>query len=178
MSLQDSSHSVVMRSFLLSSYERLRGVADGILRRQPPGHTFQATALVHEAVVRLLRSQNYTFHDRVHFFRAMVREMHRTIIDAARKRRSREEYLEYMKHRVQDLTDTSLDPVEVLAFDEAISELERIDPDGAHIAELRCISGLTHAEIASLLSVSTRTIERRWAHIRSRLFVAMQAGYC
>lgn len=173
---RDSRPAGTAHQFLLSSYVELRRVAEAILRHQQPGETFQATGLVHEAAVRLMRSRNYSFNDRVHFFRAMVREMRRILVDAARKRKSRRGHLTEMRYQLRDMTDASYDPLEILALDEALVELERTDPDGAQIAELRCIGGMTHTEIASILSVSLRTVERKWALARSRLSLAMRTG--
>lgn len=171
-----SRRSTATHHFLLSTYVELRRVAEAILKRQPAGETFQATGLVHEAAVRLMRARNYSFNDRIHFFRAMVREMRRILVDAARKRQSRRHHLAAVRYQVRDLTDTSFEPLEILAFDEALQSLEQTDPDGAQIAELRCVGGMTHAEIAALLAVSQRTVERKWAFARSRLSLAMQSG--
>jgi RNA polymerase sigma factor (TIGR02999 family) len=162
--------------FLLATYFDLRKFAETFLKRNESAHITHPTALVHEAAVRLLRRDRSGFNNREHFFRTMVREMRRVLVDAARKRKHRKHQSLSDQAPIRDVTVSGLDPVEILALDEALSALERTNPANAQIAELRLLGGLSHSEIASLMSISERTVERKWACARSQLAVTLEVN--
>lgn len=135
----------------------------------------QPTDLVHDAAVRLLGRTQSPFNDREHFFRTMIVEMRRLIIDAARRRKTAQQYLNSTGSCAETITDESYDPLELLIPEDALRALARINPEVARIAELRLLGGLSHAEIAAILAVPQRTVERRWAFARSRLMLLLEA---
>ncbi len=142
-------------------YDELRRIARNYMRRARADHTLQATALVNEAFLRLLRQA--TFNDRAHFFRAAAQAMRRILVDHARRTRAgtripREEQLPLAL-----ATEPALAPrTEVLELDQALSKLAELDPELAQVVELRCFAGLTIREVAEILEVSEATVSREW----------------
>ncbi len=140
------------------------------MRGQPVGHTLQTTALVHEAFLRLSQGKEYAWDDRASFLNAAAQAMRWTLIDHARNRNSRPQ---------DDDDGGALDRVvltyedrvfDLLALDESLKELAADDPTMARVVELRFFAGMPMDEIASLLKIPLRTLERDWAATRARLF--------
>ncbi len=142
-------------------YEELRLLAGGYLRNERPEHTLQRTALVHEAYLRLVAQRRVAWENRAHFLGIFARLMRQTLTNhaVARNRAKRggnnptELILEFYGRREIDVT----------AVDDALRELEALDPRQAQIVELRFFGGLTIEEIARLLEISTATVKREWA---------------
>lgn len=142
-------------------YEELRLLADGYMRNERPEHTLQRTALVHEAYLRLAAQQGVAWENPAHFLGIFARLMRQTLINhaVARTRGKRggkdptELILEFYERRQIDVT----------AIDEALRELEGLDPRQAQIVELRFFGGLTIEEIATVLKISATTVKREWA---------------
>jgi RNA polymerase sigma-70 factor (ECF subfamily) len=142
-------------------YEELRLLAGGYLRNERPEHTLQRTALVHEAYLRLLGQRRVGWENRGHFLGIFARLMRQTLTNhaVARQRAKRggndptELILEFYERRQIDVT----------AVDDALRELEILDPRQAQIVELRFFGGLTVEEIARLLEISPATVKREWA---------------
>lgn len=152
-------------------YDELRHLASSRLAREGPGQTLQATALVHEAWLRLSGEEERSWSDRAHFFRAASLAMRRILVDRARakaslKRGSRQEVINL--HDL-DVADTSLD-TRILLIDEMMDRLEKEDPESARVISLKFFGGLTNREIASMDGSSERTVERHWAYAKARLF--------
>ena len=156
-----------------SLYDELHRRAEALMRQERPDHTLQPTALVHEAWMRL--SAEGDGMERAEFFRLAARCMRRILIDHARTR-GREK-------RGGGRVPVPLDEVmaafeertlDVLALDEALSNMESFDPELARLVELRFFSGLTIAETAAALEVSTATVERGWRVARSWLLTELQ----
>ena len=153
-------------------YDELRRLAAACLRAEPPGMTLQATALVHEAWLRLAGREKQTWNDRTHFFRAAAQAMRRILVDRARRRSS-------LKHghlrlsEVIDVADLSPDD-RVLLIDEALARFATEDPDNARLVALKFFGGFTNREIALSLGLTERTIERRWHFSRACLFALIQ----
>jgi len=152
-------------------YETLRSIAHAHLRKERLGHTLQATALVHEAYLRLARSRAIPWQGRAHFFRVSAEAMRRVLVDHARRNRSQK--------RGGGLCWVSLDALElaadddadeVVVLDEALAVLEREDPRAAQVVKLRFYAGLGLDETAEALELSRRTVARDWAFARARLF--------
>jgi RNA polymerase sigma factor (TIGR02999 family) len=151
-------------------YEELRGLAAARMASESAGHTLQPTALVHEAWLRLAGSGERRWQDRAHFFRVAAMAMRRILVDHARQ-----------KHRLKrggnpvrvDLADIDLavsSPDErVLLVDQALDRLEQLDPEGARVVTLKFFGNYTTAEIAGILGVGERTVERQWTYARARL---------
>jgi len=161
-------------------YDELRNLAAQRLAGEKPGQTLQATALVHEAYVRLVGGEEpYGWDGRGHFFAAAAEAMRRILIDRARHKNTRKAG---GGHRRVDLDafDPALDEpdLELLALDDALSELERRHPRKAEVVKLRFFAGLTTAQAAAALGVSTSTAENDWAYARSWLRLRMGEPDC
>jgi RNA polymerase sigma factor (TIGR02999 family) len=156
-------------------YDELRKLAVARLAEEKPGQTLQATALVHEAYVRLVGgAQPQDWNGRGHFFAAAAEAMRRILVDQARHKQTRKAG---GGHRRLDLDDVepALDeePDDLLALDEALRQLEAKDPRKAELVKLRFFAGLTAEQAAAALGVSTSTAEKDWAYARSWLRVAI-----
>ena len=171
--LEDSEHAP--DALLPLVYDQLRAIAQRRMNQERPGHTLAATALVHEAYVRLIGTASTTYRDRGHFFAAAAEAMRRILIDHARRNRSQKRGgdRQALPLSVIDLADEP-DLDLVLALDEAVSTLEQEDPRAATVVKLRFFAGLEVAETAEAMGVSERTVMREWAFARARLFQLMQ----
>ncbi|HET9013923.1 MAG TPA: sigma-70 family RNA polymerase sigma factor [Gemmatimonadaceae bacterium] len=151
-------------------YEELRRIAHRQLQREKTGHTLDTTALVHEAYLRLAGPTSRDFADRGHFFAMAATAMRRVLVDYARRYRT--EKRGAAPRRVS-LTDTMLVAEEradtLLAVDEALEELGRIDPRLSRVVECRFFAGLTEEETAETLDVTARTVRRDWTKAKGWL---------
>lgn len=151
-------------------YDELRRIAASYMRRERPGQTLQATALVHEAFLRLAGAGT-PWTDRRHFLGIAARSMRQILIERARARGAQKRWAAL--DRVS-LTDALVQgpPVDAMlpALDEALERLEQVDPEQARIVELRYFVGLTGEETAEALGISLATLKRRWALARAWLF--------
>jgi RNA polymerase sigma factor (TIGR02999 family) len=156
-------------------YDELRKLASQWLAREKAGQTLQATALVHEAYLRLLGGEHaQTWNSRGHFFSAAAESMRRILVDNARRKRR-------PKHggdRTQIPLDAIALPVEerlhdLLALDEALTELARQEPRKAELVKLRYFAGLSVEEAAACLGISPITAKRYWAVARAWLYAAL-----
>lgn len=151
-------------------YAELRRLAKFYLGKLPPGQTLQPTALVHEAYLKLFDATNLSWESRGHFFTAAARAMRNILVDQARRKAALKRGGD--RHRVDaDPSDLPIEsPAEdILALHEALERLERDDPRKAQIVMLRFFVQLTGEEIAELLGVTTRTVERDWRYCVARL---------
>jgi RNA polymerase sigma factor (TIGR02999 family) len=156
-------------------YEELRQLATQKLAQEKPGQTLQATALVHEAYLRLVGSPAPTSGDywnsRGHFFAAAAEAMRRILVEAARRKatakrggnRERIDLDEVMTRSAENLED-------VLAVDEVLDQLAAFDPQAAELVKLRFFSGLSGDEAARALGISPRTADSVWAYARAWMF--------
>ena len=149
-------------------YDELRQMAAAQMVREKPGHTLDATALVHEAYLRLVGDQHFA--NRRHFFAACAEAMRRILVESAR-RRSR---LKRGGERVRvDLDATALAPAApdagLLAVDEALSRLAEADPTAAELVKLRYFAGLSIPQAAEALGIGARSADRLWAYARAWL---------
>jgi len=150
-------------------YEELRRIADRALGRERPGHTLQATALIHEAYLRLVDQHTPHFQNRAHFFAIASQIVRRILVDHARRRAS--------VKRGGGGTSVLLDmdvaadapSVDALALDEVLTRLTHLDAQQARIVELRFFGGLTVEETADVLGISPRTVKRDWSMARAWL---------
>src|SRR5436305_13238717 len=156
-------------------YEELRELAAAKLAQEKPGQTLQATALVHEAYVRLVGGASDQHWDgRGHFFAAAAEAMRRILIDRARHKNSRKAGGGRRRVDLNEIELTFDEPdLELLALDDALRELERKDPRKAEVVKLRFFAGLTTAQAAAALGVSPSTAENDWAYARSWLRLRM-----
>lgn len=154
-------------------YEELRLLATQKLSHERPGQTLQATALVHEAYLRLLGDGPQGWDSRQHFFAAAAEAMRRILIENARRKKTCRRG--GAKGRV-DLEQADL-PVEIgmvpddlLALDEALAKLAEADPAVANVVKLHCFAGLPLASVAEIAGLSARTVERYWAFAKTWLY--------
>ncbi len=151
-------------------YEELRRLAQGYMRRERAEHTLQATALVHEAYVRLVDKDQQDWNGRTHFLAVSARVMRHLLIDHARaKGRDKKGGGWQRVTLAQESPVRDLAREDFLALNAALEKLSRIDEREARVVELRFFAGLKIAEVAGLLGVSKRTIEDDWAHARTWL---------
>ena len=151
-------------------YDELRRLASQKMSAENPGQTLQATALVHEAYVRLVDvSQAQNWESRGHFFAAAAEAMRRILIERARKKVRREE-IEQTMSPLSSLSRPSLfSQTDLIALDEAISELESQNPRAAELVKLRFFAGLSIPKVADAMGISVRTAERLWTYARTWL---------
>jgi RNA polymerase sigma factor (TIGR02999 family) len=153
-------------------YDELRKLAATKLAQEKPGQTLQPTALVHEAYLRLMESeQPADWGGRGHFFAAAAEAMRRILIDRARHKATTKRGGEL---RRIDLEQVSMvedgREAELLAVHDALTEFERHDPQAARLVKLRYFAGLTHQEAAEALGISRRAADRLWALARAWLY--------
>ena len=156
-------------------YEELRQLATARLAREEPGQTLQATALVHEAYLRLVDvTQAQKWNSRGHFFAAAAESMRRILIDRARHKRSLKAGGGFQRQDVAEVELGVAGPdLDLLALDEALEKLERQDPRKAELVKLRFFAGLTIEEAANALGISTTTADNDWAYARCWLRLEM-----
>jgi RNA polymerase sigma factor (TIGR02999 family) len=153
-------------------YAELRKLAAQRLANEKPGQTLQATALVHEAYLRLVGDQQ--FDNRGHFFAAAAEAMRRIVVEAARRKQRAKHGGD--RERVEiELANlpTRLPPDELLALDEALGRLEQLDPIKARLVTLRYFSGMTIEQAAAALNISRVTAHRYWTFARAWLHQQM-----
>jgi RNA polymerase sigma factor (TIGR02999 family) len=158
-------------------YDELRRVARGHLRREAPGHSLQATALVHEVFLRLVDADRLTPMSRTHFFAISARLMRQILVDHARRKQA--------DKRGGGATVISLDQVgpapaqtsrvDVLALNEALDALSSFDARQCRVVEMRFFAGLNIPETADALGISTATVEREWAMAKAWLHHRLSA---
>ncbi len=165
-------------------YAELRRMAHHQLAAEPDGHTLSTTALVHEAYLRLADQASGAWENRAQFFALAARAMRRVLVDYARRRQAvrrggagqRSVSLEDAEEGADaDALQLAARGEELLALDEALERLSAIDPRAARVVECRFFGGLTEAETAESLGVSTRTVSGEWLMARGWLYRALHA---
>ena len=158
-------------------YEELRTLASRHMRAERAGHTLQATALVHEAYMRLARGGDLAVSNRQHFFRLASRAMRQVLVDAAR-RRDADRRGGGLRRVTLDSRIVSEEPrvLEILALDQALERLAEVDETWARQVELRFFTGLTVDECAEVLGISPRKAAKDWAAIRLWLARELDMG--
>jgi len=152
-------------------YDELRKLAAAKLAMEKPGQTLQATALVHEAYLRLVPGgQARSWDSRGHFFGAAAEAMRQILVASARRKKAVKHGGNLVRADVDpELLAAELDDEKLLALDEALSRLSQQDPAKADLVKLRFFAGLTIKEAAELLGISTATADRHWAYARAWL---------
>jgi RNA polymerase sigma factor (TIGR02999 family) len=156
-------------------YNELRRLAAARMAQEAAGQTLQATALVHEAWLRLVSDGERSWQNRAHFFGAAAEAMRRILIENARRksRLKRGGQLVRVDISAIDLAETTPDD-KILMIDEALDRLKGEDPERAQVVVLKFFGGLTNREVAETLGVTERTIERQWAFAKAWLFRCIQ----
>jgi len=156
-------------------YDELRLLAAQKMSQESPGQTLQATALVHEAYIRLVERQDQSWENRGHFFSAAAEAMRRILIENAR-RKKREKHGGNLKRLDISKLDVALsaDDDTVLLVDEALNRLAQVDEIGAKLIKLRFFAGLANIEAAKILGIPERTAKRTWSYARAWLHEEMK----
>jgi RNA polymerase sigma factor (TIGR02999 family) len=159
-------------------YSELRRLAAQKMARESGGQTIEATALVHEAYLRLVDADTVQqWNSRGHFFAAAAEAMRRILVERARHKRSLKAGGEFRRQDLSDIQPAVGGPdLDLLALNEALDKLAKRDPRQAELVKLRFFAGLTTAQAAEALGVSTSTAENDWAHARCWLRLEMDAG--
>ncbi len=153
-------------------YDELRQLAAEKIAQEKPGQTLQATALVHEAYLRLVDVEKAQHWDsRGHFFAAAAEAMRRILVDNARRRRSQKRGAGLARIDLPELAGPAADePIDLLALDEALQKLEALHPQKAQVVKLRFFAGRTLEETAQALGIARATAQRHWAWARAWLY--------
>jgi RNA polymerase sigma factor (TIGR02999 family) len=157
-------------------YDELRRLATVKLAKEKPGQTLEATALVHEAYVRLVGvAEPRVYRDRRHFFAAAASAMRRILIDQARRKQTEKHGGSRPRQELVDVAAPEPSD-ELLALNEALDRLASEDSVKAHLVELRYFAGLTNDQAADVLGISASTADRHWAYARAWLQTAVRGG--
>ena len=158
-------------------YQELRRLARHYMGQERPGHTLQATALVNEAYVRLVGAESLEIQNRGHFYAVASQQMRRILVDYARANNAARRGGGAVKVDLDKaIISAERKSVDVVSLDDALKELEKLDPRAAQVIELRYFGGYTDKEVVEALGVSLATVRRDWEFARSWLFDQMRAG--
>jgi RNA polymerase sigma factor (TIGR02999 family) len=159
-------------------YDELRKLAAQKMAQENPGQTLQATALVHEAYLRLVDADDaQRWNSRGHFFGAAAEAMRRILIDQARRKQSHRRGGGQLREELECVEIAAPEPaVDLLAVNEALARFEAIDQPKAELVKLRYFAGLTIPEAAEALGISTTTADRHWAYARAWLHAELKRG--
>lgn len=168
----------VVNHILPHIYDELRRLASSYLRKERSNHTLQPTALVHEAYMKLIDQNRVKWQNRAHFFGIAAQVMRRILMDHARKHQAEKRGGEFEKLPIEEeiLIVSQDKSAELIALDEALDELAKIDPDKARIVELRYFGGLSIEETAEVMGVSVPTINRHWKMAKAWLYSQVSGG--
>lgn len=156
-------------------YEELRNLARQKMASEPPGQTLQATALVHEAYLRLVKENGHPWRNRGHFFAVAAEVMRRILVDRARRRRSHKhggqhERVDWDAIEISVAGDDDL----ILRVHEALEQFEVEEPEKAAVVKLRFFAGLNNREAGEILNISEKTVTRHWTFAKARLYQLMR----
>ena len=155
-------------------YQELHRLASSYIRRERPDHTLQATALIHEAYLRLVEQEQPEWHSRSHFFSFAAHLMRQILVDHARAHKAEKRGADAERISIEEAEAFAPDRAEdLLALDEALTALAAFDPRKAHIMELRFFAGMALEEIAQTTGVSVRTVDREMRLARAWLYQAL-----
>jgi RNA polymerase sigma factor (TIGR02999 family) len=158
-------------------YEELRLLAAQKMSQEKPGQTLQATALVHEAYLRLVGGEEQRWSGRRHFFSAAAEAMRRILVENARRKKRVKRGGKRKRLALEEAAITVDGPdIDLVALDEALAKLESDDPEKASLVKLRYFAGLTNSQAANILKISIVTANRHWSYARSWLFQEISKG--
>lgn len=155
-------------------YAELRRLADRYVRRERPGHTLQSTALVHEAWMKLIDQRNVHWQNRAHFFGVAAQMIRRILVDYARNRHAEKRGGHAFKLSLDDAIELPKQrDLDLVALDDALESLTKVDPQQGRIVELRFFAGLSIEETAEALRISPATVKRDWVVAKAWLYREM-----
>ena len=155
-------------------YEELRHLAAQMMAQERPGQTLQATALVHEAYIRLVKGGDQDWHNRGYFFSAAAESMRRILVDRARRKKGPRKGGDHVQITLNESLVGKTKTIcseDLMALNDAIEELDKTDSTKAELVKLRFFGGLTGKQAADILKISYATEQRYWAYARSWLRV-------
>ena len=159
-----SGDEQALQSLIPLVYGEMRRLAQFHLQRERADHTLQATALVHEAYLRLIAADQNAYQNRPHFLAVCSRAMRQVLVDHAREYRALKRGAGAGPLSLDDvITIPAKEEIDVLEIDDALNRLDRLDAEKCRIVEMRFFGGLTSDEIAEVLGVSAITVKRKWA---------------
>ena len=168
-----------LQSVVNLAYDELHTIATGYFRREAPGHTLQATALVHEVYLKLIDVQNVALEGKAHFFAICAQMMRRILVDAARKRAASRHGGGLGRIHLDDVAHLNLsrkNDKQLVARNDALDELAQGDPRKARVVELRYFGGLNVQDTAAVLKVSAETVTRDWRLARGWLLLQIRGA--
>ena len=151
-------------------YAELRKLAQGYMQNERSDHTLQATALVHEAYIRLVDWERVSWQNRAHFFAVAARVMRRILVDYARRKKAQKRGFGQKLELSEAISFPSGQEVDLIDLDEGLESLAKFDATQAKIVELRFFGGLTIEETAEVLKISPATVKREWTAAKAWLF--------
>lgn len=158
-------------------YAELRRLANRYLRRERPDHTLQSTALVHEAYIRLIDDKTVQWQNRAHFFAVSAQLIRHILIDHARSRQAQKRGSAAIKLSLDEAIATpGQNDLDLVALDDALNTLAKIDPEQSRIVELRFFAGLSIEETAEVVGVSPATVKREWTTAKAWLAREISRG--
>ncbi len=158
-------------------YDELRQMARRYMRRQPSGHTFQTTELIHEAYLKLAKQDGQNWQNRAHFFGVAAQAMRHILVDYARSKNSQKRGGLAQKITLEEnLIVSAQRPEEVVRLDDALKQLAVLDERKSRVVEMKFFGGLNVEEIAEVLKVSPETVKRDWRFSRTWLLRELSGG--
>ena len=151
-------------------YGELHRMAERHLRRERPGHTLQPTAIVNEVYLKLLGRRGSDWKDRAHFFAVAAQSMRRILVEHARHRNAKKRGGQGTRYLLDTVVLTEPRAVDLMALDDALGKLSALDEEQGRVVELRFFGGLTEEETAEVLSISSRTVKRKWVAAKTFLY--------
>jgi RNA polymerase sigma factor (TIGR02999 family) len=179
LSAIEQGNTKAVNDLLPLVYEELRCLAAQKMSQEAPGQTLQATALVHEAYIRLVGSESRNWKGRTHFVRAAAEAMRRILIDTARRKKSLKHGGDRQRIDFENLVlsnDNDEFSDDLIALNEALEKLERESKIEADLVKLRYFAGLTAGQAAKVLGISRSTADEHWAYARARLRLEIVKG--
>lgn len=150
-------------------YQELRKLAHGYLQNERPDHTLQATALVHEAYIRMVDWENVSWQNRAHFFAVAANIMRKILVDHARQKRAQKRDFRQKLALDEAISFSSENELDLINLDEALNNLGKFDLLQSRLVELRFFGGLTIEETAHVLNISESTVKREWRFAKTWL---------
>jgi RNA polymerase sigma factor (TIGR02999 family) len=163
-----------LRALLPLVYNELRCLAHHFLQQERPGHTLQSTALVHEVYLKLIKDGTANFENRAHFFAIAAQLMRQILVDYARSRRAVKRNFGHKVTWDDAITWVRKKTPDLIALDDALNELSKLDPQQGRVVELRFFGGLSIEQTAHVLTVSPATVKRDWRTARAWLHREMK----
>jgi RNA polymerase sigma factor (TIGR02999 family) len=168
-----NGNQAAMDELMVLVYDELRRLASRYMRRESQGHTLQTSALVNEAYLRLIDQKKVHWQNRAHFFGVAAQLMRRILVDHARSRSRAKRGGGAQMVSLGEQAATSKGIADVIALDDALKHLSEMDPRKSRIVEMKFFGGLTNEEVAEVMKVTSRTVEREWRKARAWLHRAI-----